>query len=239
MIARQGRAALLMAAIVLVPALGVVSARAAETGVADAAVRLTDEQQQEALGFVQEHHPQLNTLITRLKKRDPAEYHKAVREVFATAVRLQRLQARDPQRYDVDLALWKVESRIRLLAARMAADQSASLEGQLRDLLVRRSDLRLQQMTLERERLAERAERLDAQISQFAANRDAAIDKEVDRLRRNVRARSLRDSRKADETPDNRRPGGDAPPAAPGKGADAQEPSAPAPTTAPDSRPSR
>src|SRR5690606_35543345 len=132
-----------------------------------------------ALEFVKEHHPQLNTLITRLKKRDPAEYHKALHDVFKTSERLHRLQYRDRPRHDVELKLWKVGSRIRLLAARMATDRSPELASQLRELLNERTDLRLQQLTLERERLKNRLERIEGQVNQLSGERDAVVDKEI------------------------------------------------------------
>jgi hypothetical protein len=198
--ARTIRSALLLAAaLLLTAAVCLPIGRAADaTALPEDGPQLTEPQQQAALEFVKEHHPQLNTLIHRLKTREPGEYHKALDEVHSTRERLQRLQTRDPQRYEVDLKLWKVESRIRLLAARMAADQNIALESQLRELLTERSDLRLQQLTLERVRLTERVERLDNQISQFASERDAAIDRQIDRLRKSVRARSGRISPDAD-----------------------------------------
>jgi hypothetical protein len=164
----------------------------ADTTRSEKAERLTQQQQQSALEFVREHHPQLNTLITRLEKRDPAEYDKALREVSRTSERLRRMEGRDRPRYEVEIKLWKVNSRIRLAAARMAADQAAlpspALESQLRELLNQRTDLKLQQLTLERERLSSRIERIDSQIAQMSSERDAAIDREVERLQRSARS---------------------------------------------------
>lgn len=159
--------------------------------------RLTADQQKAALDFAREHHPQLNALILRLKKRDPAEYHEALEDVFKTSERLQRLEARDRARYEVELELWKVGSRIRLLAARMAADRSPELEKQLRDLLGERNDLRLQQLALERERLTSRLERIESQVSQLSSEREARIEREVERLRKSVRARTARVPKKS------------------------------------------
>jgi hypothetical protein len=185
-------AVLLPAVLLAVAAVWPVAGWAVDAAPAESASRLTAEQQQSALDFVKEHHPQLSTLITRLQKRDPAEYHTALKDVFRTCERLQRMEGRDRQRYEVELKLWKVDSRIRLLAARMAADQSPSMESQLRELLNERTDLRLQQLTLERERLNNRIERIDSQVSQLSSERDTMIDREVERLQRSVRARSTR-----------------------------------------------
>jgi hypothetical protein len=184
----------------------------ADTTRPEKASRLSAQQQQSALEFVKEHHPQLNTLINRLKNRDPAEYHKALTDVFRTYERLERMQERDRPRYEVELKLWKVNSRIRLLAARMAADQAAdqspTLESQLRHLLSERTDLRLQQLALERERLNSRIERIDSQAAQLSSEREAVIDREVERLQRSVRSRSSRVSK----------PSADGPPAEAGTG---------------------
>lgn len=191
------RRVMLMAGTVLLgTCLGMRSGWSADTTRPEKVDRLTAEQQQSALDFVKEHHPQLNALISRLKKRDPAEYQKALKDVFRTCERLQRMEGRDRPRFEVELKLWKVGSRTRLLAARMATDQSPELESQLRELLNERTDLRLQQLTLERERLNNRIERIDSQVSQLAGERDAVIDKEIERLRRTVRAGSSRVSKK-------------------------------------------
>lgn len=182
---------LLLTAILLLEGVLPTMGWSADTTSAEPAPRLSSEQQQSALEFVKEHHPQLNGLITRLKKRDPAEYDKAVTEVFRTHERLQRMKERDRPRYEVELKRWKVDSRIRLLAARMAAveasERSPELESQLRELLNQRTDLRLQLLTLERERLSNRLERIDAQVNQLSSEREAVIDREVERLQRRVR----------------------------------------------------
>jgi hypothetical protein len=118
-------ALLLAAALLLTAAVCLPIGRAADaTALPEDVPQLTEPQQQAALEFVKEHHPQLNTLITRLKKREPAEYHKALDEVHSTLERLQRLQTRDPQRYEVDLKVWKVESRIRLESASRSAQRT-------------------------------------------------------------------------------------------------------------------
>jgi hypothetical protein len=161
----------------------------------EASSPLTATQKAAALRFAQEHHPQLGSLIRRLEKRDPAEFERALTDVSKTYERLSRLKPRDPQRYDVDLALWKTDSRIRLLAARMANDQRSALELQLRSLLSARTDLRLQQLALERQRLTARIEKLDDQTSQLSSEREDLIDKELERLRRSVRTRTSGDRR--------------------------------------------
>src|SRR5690606_32219945 len=97
---------------------------------------------------------------------------------------------RDPDRHELELKIWKVDSRIRLLAARMARDERTALERQLKSLLNERAGLRLEQLKLERQRLASRIERVDQQMLQLKADQEALIVPESERLRRSVRSRS-------------------------------------------------
>lgn len=150
----------------------------------------TGQQEAAALEFAKEHHPQLATLVRRLKRQDPAEYAEAINDLLTAHERISRWQQRQPARYHVELDLWRTDSRIRLVAARMATDDRPALEKELRSLLNQRTDLRLSQMKLERDRLAERIERLDASIDQTTENRAEAVDRELERLLRKVKSHS-------------------------------------------------
>lgn len=151
---------------------------------------LSNEQKLAALEFAKVNHPQLATLIRKLEKRDAVEYQKALIDLSRTSEKLERVKSRDAERYEVELNLWKLDSRIRLLAARMASDERSSLEKELRTLLEQRTDLRLEQLQMDRERLAGRIDRIDGQIDQLSTERGALVDKEVDRLRKSVRTRT-------------------------------------------------
>ncbi len=148
------------------------------------------EQERQALEFATAHHPQLAMLVRRLKTQNPAEYAKAVTELFRASEQIGRWQMRMPARYQIELDLWKVESRIRLLAARSATEDDPAVRDQLTKLLDERISLRIAQWKLERDRILERAEVIDETIRKADDDRAGTIAREADRLLRQARGRS-------------------------------------------------
>jgi len=149
----------------------------------------TPEREAAALTFAGLHHPELATLLEQLKSSNPKGYRSAVQELFAQSERLARLQTRTPERYETELALWKLDSRIRLRIARSAMGDADEAREELKALLLERNDLRLSLLRQDRERQAARLEKLDASIRQMEQNREQAADNELQRLLNNARNR--------------------------------------------------
>ena len=161
---------------------------------------VTPEREAAAKLFAERHHPELAALLGSLREMNRQEYEKAIQELFATSERLARLMGRVPERYELELAVWKVDSRIRLLAARSAMNESAGARDALKELLLEKSDLRLQLLQFERERLAARVDRLDSSIAELQDDREAAADKELERLLRSARAQANRRNRERNQS---------------------------------------
>lgn len=148
---------------------------------------ITPQREAAAMSFVQEHHPELAGLLVHLKRSNRKEYERAVRELFRTSERLTLARERDDGRYELELAIWKVESQIRLLVARLTMNPSrAEMQEKLRELLVQRVDLRIRRQRLERDRLAARLERLDESIASLESERDELVDQSYARLLESV-----------------------------------------------------
>ena len=167
------------------------------------------DREQVAITFAQTHHPELAALLKRLKSTDKAAYRKAIRDVFQTSERLVRLERNDPERYDRALRLWTLDSRIRLLAARSTMSSDPEIDDRLRKLLRERRQVRLAMLQWERERLEARLERIDDQIDRLKDDGDQAVNGELNRLKRAVRAKR---SRKESADRDRRDPARDASP---------------------------
>lgn len=161
-----------------------------DAGSAEEVLVITPEREAEALKFAKLHHPELAKLLGQLKEGNPGGYEQGVRDLFKTSERLARVQARTPDRYESDLATWKLDSRIRLLAARTAMGDSDETRAKLKDLLLQKSDEQLKLWKNERERLTARIEKLDASIQNLTSNRDEAAEKELDRLLNSARSRA-------------------------------------------------
>lgn len=140
---------------------------------------VTPEREAAAMTFVEEHHPELAELLSYLKSNRPKDYERAVRDLFKTSERLATIHDGDFERYQLELELWKIQSRIQLLGARLKMSDSEPLRKQLREALNRQIDLRLASLERERDRTSEKLQKLDEQLQKTAASRDQAIERQM------------------------------------------------------------
>ncbi|MGE0605749.1 MAG: hypothetical protein AB7O62_01390 [Pirellulales bacterium] len=151
----------------------------------------TPEREAAALMFVRIHHPELSAVLEQLKANKPEQYDRAIRELFRTCEQLNRTQDNDVQKYALDLEAWKVKSRIQLLAARASLGEDPALDQQLREAANRQSEIRIEQLALQREQLALRLAKLDEQLADAKQQQQAQADKHYAALMRSVsKARS-------------------------------------------------
>jgi len=144
---------------------------------------LTFEQEAElAIVFARKHHPELADLVEQLKAGSPAEYKRAIRELSNTNHRLERMKKRSEKEWDLALRAWKLDSRIRLLAARYKMELNPDLEHELKSLLHKRTDIRLMQLEQERMQLLQRLERVDELARRLQSNQDRLVDTQWNRL---------------------------------------------------------
>jgi hypothetical protein len=80
--------------------------------------RFTEEREAAALCFLKKNASELLSLLERLKKDNPTRYQQEIRAVFQVAEMLADLEE-DPQRHDLELQIWKLESKAHSLAARL------------------------------------------------------------------------------------------------------------------------
>lgn len=151
-------------------------------------ISITPARETAAITFARLHHPELADLLERLKKRNNRQYELAIRDLFLASERLARFRERAPEAYDIHLELWKVDSRLRLLAARMSMSEDKNVEAELKALLEQRVDLRLRQLRLERERVAERLQKYDEQIRELEQDPAGAAERDLARLQNSLHA---------------------------------------------------
>ena len=160
-------------------------------------VRLDERQRRRALAFARTHHPELAKLIGRLKKSGTkGAYEKALGELSRTVRRLEPIKRGNPERYEMQVALWKLESEARLLVARQAmkSDADPELESRLRETLRKRATLRRNMLENDIKRSRARIERIESQLESLQ-NLDAAADRELRRLKRTARIAADRSKR--------------------------------------------
>lgn len=150
---------------------------------------ISPKRETEAVAFAQQHHPQLAELLTRLKVSHPEQYTKALRELDKTRSRLEKAREVDTDRYGILLREWQLDSRVRLLAARITMSTSEELETELRQVLTERHDVRLQLLTYDREKSKTRLQKMDEQIAEHVQSRQTNVDREFDRIKKTAEMR--------------------------------------------------
>ncbi|HEY5314586.1 MAG TPA: hypothetical protein VIK18_18785 [Pirellulales bacterium] len=135
----------------------------------------TGEREAAAMTFVRTNHPELAELLEQLKSSDPGQYQRAIRDLFKSSERLAQLEERQPQRYPLELGLWKVNSRIQVLLARLTMSPEPAVEDQLRQAVAEQIDLRKQLLAVEQQRMEQR-------LAELKADRDDLEQHEQERI---------------------------------------------------------
>lgn len=151
-------------------------------------------EQQLVLDFVGAHHAEMATLLKRLRQKSRTEFFAAVKELHPKIERLERWRSNDDARYAIELDAWKLDSRIRLLAARLAMSNDPEIQAQIRDVIRQRTEVRKRQLQLERDRTRQRLEKLEQVLSSLSEDPETAINKDLERILRMARNRSRQPS---------------------------------------------
>ncbi|TWT39207.1 hypothetical protein [Blastopirellula retiformator] len=145
----------------------------------DDAVSESELARREELAFalVRKHHPELVTLLRQLKQARPRQYDSAIRELSRVSERLDQIQERSPERYEVELELWKSKSRLQLLTAqlRMTPDDQP-LRERLRETIAQQLASQRQLYELEKTRMTQRIEFLNKQLDRLDGDVETLID---------------------------------------------------------------
>ena len=185
---------------------------AIEKGVVEKAIVLDAGQEASAVAFVRENHAELASLLDNLKESRPKEYQKAVRDLARVRERLAQMKANNGARYDLELAVWKTESRIQLLAARLHMSDSQELRDQIRQAINERFDLKLAVLKLERDMFRDKADKAEAQIQKLDQQRSDIVEKQVQALAKPSGTTTVKAPNKSEKkSPDKKNPNKDNP----------------------------
>jgi len=139
---------------------------------------VTAEQEAEVMQFLRQHHTELAELLGHLQMSRPADYTRAVRDIWHARERLRQFEKGGGERYEMELQSWVIQSKIQLLVARLAMGESEALRDELRRLLVEQFDLKVRSTQAERDRTADRLRKLDEQLQRMTGNRAEILEKE-------------------------------------------------------------
>lgn len=138
--------------------------------------------EKKTLDFVRKHQPKLLELLSYLKGKQPSRYQQALREMARSQQRLDSLAKRDEELYRIELELWQVRSRQRLLAAEMSIApeaRQAKLTKELTALIQQEVSQELARFRLMRSRAAKQLAQFDEQIRRRTDGRDEMISKSL------------------------------------------------------------
>jgi hypothetical protein len=141
---------------------------------------ITPEREAAARTFAQRHHPELIQLLDKLQQDMETRYGQAIRQLYQTSERLARTKERSEGDYELQLSLWKVDSRIKLHAARLSVSRNsraAELDG-LEELLRERVLVRRKIYEREREKLQARIDRVNDSLERLG-DVDRAVAREL------------------------------------------------------------
>lgn len=162
-------------------------AQAAKTSKVKELPAFTPEREAAAMTFVRMYHAELADLLDQLKLQNKSEYERAIRELFRQSERLAQAQERNPQRYDLELRAWKLNSRIQVLVARMVMSRDLAIESQLREALFEQIELRKETVEFDRKRMGTRMAELDAELAEIDRNRQRQVDEKMNRFLHTVK----------------------------------------------------
>ncbi|MCC9605893.1 hypothetical protein LOC68_20635 [Blastopirellula sp. JC732] len=146
------------------------------------AVSESEKARREELAFalVRKHHPELASLLRPLKRLRPRQYDQAVRELSRVSERLSQIEQRSPERYEVELALWKSKSRIQLLTAQLQmTPENEELRQRLRDAIAEQIVSQRELYEMEKARVTQRLEFLNAQLDRLEGDMETLVDERL------------------------------------------------------------
>ncbi len=159
---------------------------------------LDKHQQDAAMAFAQKNHPELVPLINQLRKSRRSDYQRALRELHSASTRFGRLKERlSPERYEQQLTMWKLDSRIRLQLAKWSVTKDKRTQADIKKSLAKRNAIQREQYLEELKRLGERQARLELQLRKLDAA--DAVDTHWDRLAKSVARKNRQKAEKGKE----------------------------------------
>jgi hypothetical protein len=161
------------------------SGDAGKSGYRSSPVRLTPEQEKEALDYLKQHRPEIHDEMIALRDRDPQQYRRSLRNVYSFVSRLRKLPAEVGAAHDelqqARLALWRLA---RDYAKADTPERKRQLESSMREQADRQ--FRADQI-IRRHRLSELEEQirqLKNELDQRAKDGNSIIQETVEQYKR-------------------------------------------------------
>ncbi len=151
--------------------------------------KMTAENENTALEFVRKNHAELEELLIYLKENRKTQYERAIRDLYRAHQRLTLIKQRDPKRHRLELRAWKLDSRIEVLAARIAMQDSEPLRKQLRQAVEQHVQVKIALLKDDKAKAAERLRKVNTQLQKYQQSQEAEVDRQINLLTRETKRR--------------------------------------------------
>ena len=88
--------------------------------------------EQSVLQLVEKHLPEVDRVLDRLRKSDPTEYSRAIRDLAKSVRRLESAKKRDEALFEIEIQILKARSNVNLLTATLKVRDKDSTRDALR-----------------------------------------------------------------------------------------------------------
>ncbi|QDV66568.1 hypothetical protein Poly24_02550 [Rosistilla carotiformis] len=117
--------------------------------------------------FVKSHLPELESVLASLKKHSAKEYQKAIGDLARTSRRLEQLQQRDPDGFELELTFLQWQTRVDIALAQLQVRDNEKTRAQLRKAIASREQAKVARAQHEKARLTERIARMQTQLQRL------------------------------------------------------------------------
>lgn len=158
--------------------------------------RLSDEQkmssndEERVLQFAERQEPQLFELLKFLKQKRPVAYEQALRETGRTQQRLENLQQKDAELYQIESQIWRTRSKLSLIVARLSVRHSDDLENQLELLVHELNTQEIAKIKLMRDRAARQLDKWESQLKDRSDNSSSVVEKNLESWKNRIKKQS-------------------------------------------------
>jgi NADH dehydrogenase/NADH:ubiquinone oxidoreductase subunit G len=154
----------------------------------------SEEREAAALCFIRKQLPDLIPILERLKTTDSAKYRVQIRETFQVTEWLSDLEDEDSKRHDLELELWKTETKALLVVAKLAQqpqEEQAKLQEELQEYTKKLVELDMQSLRLRVEELEKELGETREELSHTETKREALSKERYDKLFEQAKRRGM------------------------------------------------
>lgn len=152
-------------------------------------------QEKSILAFVLKHDTSLHSLLGNLRNSRPKEYQTALADLHRATERLAQIKRNRPHAYDLEVKKWQAQSKVQMLAARLAMRPDPDTRVKLKQAIEERANLELQVWRADRDATAKRLKHLDEQIALSESTMQSRVQQQFDRsVAASRKARSAKSS---------------------------------------------